>query len=56
MWKKILPLTSNEYIEKRMKEYDHLSYGQITSGCGGGYLILVTDKNIPGGLKIKIRR
>jgi len=56
MWKKILPLTSNENIDNRMKEYRDLAYGQITSGCGGGYLILVTDKNIPEGFKIKIRR
>jgi len=51
MWKKILPLTSNDIVDNKMKEYRHLSYGQITSGCGGGYLILVTDKIIPKGIK-----
>jgi len=25
------------------------------SGCGGGYLIVVSESPVPGGIKIKIR-
>jgi len=56
MWKKILPLTVTEKVEKERANYKDRSYGQLTSGCGGGYLMLVTDQVIPGAIQFKIRR
>jgi galactokinase/mevalonate kinase-like predicted kinase len=42
-----------EIIEK----YKNLSYGWKLSGAGGGgYIIFVSDKEIPGSIQIKIRR
>ena len=29
--------------------------GAMYSGCGGGYLIVVSDEPVPGGMKVKIR-
>lgn len=53
-WARILPRTTTREIEKEMARYD--CHGRITSGCGGGYLILAADSNVPGGFRIKIRR
>ena len=31
--------------------------GRITTGCGGGYAILATDRDdIPGAFKIRVKR
>jgi len=56
MWKKILPLTWTTEVEEKVAEYREKCYGLVTSGCGGGYLVLVTDKEIPGAIRVKIRR
>jgi hypothetical protein len=29
--------------------------GAMYSGCGGGYLFVVSERPVPGGFKIKIR-
>ena len=53
-WGEILPLTTNDDIEAEMAKYR--CYGRITSGAGGGYLVLITDEPVPGALRIKVRR
>ena len=30
--------------------------GAMYSGCGGGYLFVVSTEPVPGGLKIRVRR
>lgn len=53
-WGELLPLTTSDDIEAEMAKYP--CYGRITSGAGGGYLVLITDEDVPGGFRIKVRR
>jgi cytidyltransferase-like protein len=55
-WKKILPLTVPDWVMKEMEtKYFPYYPGAITSGCGGGYIIVVSEKEIEGAIKIKIK-
>jgi cytidyltransferase-like protein len=55
-WKKILPLTVPDDIMKEMESNYFSNYsGAITSGCGGGYVIVVSEKEVKGSIKIKVR-
>jgi cytidyltransferase-like protein len=53
-WGEILPLTTNAQIEAELERYK--CYGRITSGCGGGYIIMATDQEVANSLRIKVRR
>ncbi|MGE5421355.1 MAG: adenylyltransferase/cytidyltransferase family protein [Chloroflexota bacterium] len=55
-WKKILPLTVPDDIMAIMeREYFPVFPGAITSGSGGGYIIVASGKHVPDGIKIKVR-
>jgi hypothetical protein len=55
-WKKILPLTVPDWVMDEMETKYFPNYpGAITSGCGGGYVIVVSDKEVEGAIKIKVR-
>ncbi len=55
-WKRILPLTVPDWIMKEMEtKYFPFYPGAITSGSGGGYIIVVSEKEIAGALKIRVR-
>jgi cytidyltransferase-like protein len=55
-WKKILPLTVPDWVMKEMETKYLSNYpGAITSGSGGGYVIVVSEKEIEKSIKIKIR-
>lgn len=54
-WKKILPLTVPDDILKEVERYIINYPGAITSGCGGGYIIVVSEKEIEGAIRIKVR-
>jgi cytidyltransferase-like protein len=55
-WKKILPLTVPDDIMKDIETNYFSTYpGAITTGCGGGYVIVVSDKEVKGSIKIKVR-
>lgn len=55
-WKKILPLTVPDDIMKEMETIYFSEYpGAITTGCGGGYIIVVSEKEVPGEVRIKVR-
>ena len=55
-WKKILPMTVPDDILKEMEtKYFPYFPGAITSGSGGGYVIIASEKEIEGAIKIKIR-
>lgn len=53
-WGEILPLTTNAQIEAELVL--HECYGRITSGCGGGYIIMATDQEVANSLRVKVRR
>jgi hypothetical protein len=55
-WKKILPLTVPDDIMKEMETTYFSKYpGAITSGCGGGYIIVISEKEVPCEVRIKVR-
>ncbi len=55
-WKKILPLTVPDWIMNEMESKYFLNYpGAITSGSGGGYVIVVSEKEVNGAIKIRVR-
>ncbi len=55
-WKKILPLTVPDDIMKEMEAVYFSEYpGAITSGCGGGYIIVASENEVPGEVRIKVR-
>jgi len=55
-WRKILPLTVPGDILKIMEEkYFPFYPGAITSGSGGGYIIVVSEKPVENSIKIKVR-
>lgn len=53
-WAEILPRTTSPEINARLDSLP--GYGRITSGCGGGYAVVATEQDIPGGFRVKIRR
>jgi len=55
-WKKILPLTVPDWVMTEMETKYFPNYpGAITSGAGGGYVVVVSEKEIAGSLKIRVR-
>lgn len=56
LWKKILPLTVPDDILKEMEKNYFPDYpGAITSGSGGGYIIVVSEKPVENAIKVKVR-
>jgi len=55
-WRKILPLTVPDWIlnEVETKYLPHYP-GAITSGSGGGYVMVVSEKPVEGAVKVKVR-
>ena len=53
-WAEILPLTTNKRIEDEMAR--HKCHGRVTSGCGGGYIVMASEDDVPGGFRVKVRR
>jgi cytidyltransferase-like protein len=55
-WRKILPQTVPDWILNEMEHKYFPNYpGAITSGSGGGYVVVASDKKIEGAIKIKVR-
>ena len=55
-WKKILPNTVPDWLlEEMTTKYFPFYPGAITSGSGGGYAVVVSEKNIEGEIRIKVR-
>lgn len=55
-WKKILPLTVPDWVMNELETKYFPDYpGAITSGSGGGYIIIASEKPVEGAVKIKVR-
>ena len=59
-WEAILPGTvRHENIRldlmKIWKYYASKYHGAMYSGCGGGYMYVISDEPVPGGFKVKVR-
>lgn len=55
-WRELLPLTTNAAIDAELASYGDVSTGAITSGCGGGYVVLATERDVPNSFAIRVRR
>ncbi|MGA2092812.1 MAG: adenylyltransferase/cytidyltransferase family protein [Sedimentisphaerales bacterium] len=53
MWQMLLPDTVPQWVKKETDKYDCYP-GYITSGCGGGYLMVASDKPVPGAINIQV--
>lgn len=55
-WRKILPLTVPDQVMREMEtKYFNKYPGAITSGSGGGYVIVASENEVEGAIKIKVR-
>jgi hypothetical protein len=59
-WEKILPHTVKHPtvkvdLKKILRAYQRHYPGAMYSGCGGGYLFVVSDQPVPGGFRVNIR-
>jgi cytidyltransferase-like protein len=55
-WKKILPLTVPDWVMNELETKYFPNYaGAITSGSGGGYVIVVSETEVEGAIKVKVR-
>lgn len=60
-WEAILPHvvrhpTLSQDLMSLLEKYQSKYAGAMFSGCGGGYLYVVSDTPVPGAFKIKVRR
>jgi cytidyltransferase-like protein len=53
-WKMLLPRAVPEEQEQKLKAFVRYP-GAVFSGSGGGYLIVASEEDIPGALRIRIR-
>jgi hypothetical protein len=59
-WEKILPQTVRHPaikvdLEAILRAYQRRYPGAMYSGCGGGYLLVVSSEPVPGGFRVNIR-
>jgi hypothetical protein len=59
-WEALLPATVRHPTLKvdlpaLLAHYQKRYPGAMYSGCGGGYLFVVSDEPVPGGIKVKVR-
>jgi hypothetical protein len=55
-WRKILPFTVPDQVLKELETKYFPNYpGAITSGSGGGYVMVVSEMPVPGAVRIKVR-
>jgi cytidyltransferase-like protein len=55
-WRKMLPYTVPDWVMEEMeKNYLPFYPGAITSGSGGGYVVVASEKVIEGAIRIKVK-
>jgi cytidyltransferase-like protein len=55
MWEKIFPYTIPDWVMDKWIFYNKSYHGAITSGSGGGYMIIASEKPVTNAIKIKIK-
>jgi hypothetical protein len=56
VWKKMLPNTVPDHVMHEIESKYFPNYaGAITSGSGGGYIVVASEKEIEGALSIKVK-
>lgn len=55
-WRDMLPETTSPEIDEILNSYNDKGYGRVTSGCGGGYIYVATQDDLPGSFRVKICR
>lgn len=55
-WRDMLPETTSPEIDELLNSYKNKGYGRITSGCGGGYIYVATQDDLPGSFRVKVCR
>lgn len=54
-WKSMLPETVPKYLEEYMAYFKDLGVGYTFSGCGGGYLLFVSDGEVPNEVPFRVK-
>jgi hypothetical protein len=55
-WKKMLPHTVPDWVLQEMETNWFPHYpGAITSGSGGGYIMVASETEVPGAVKIRVK-
>jgi hypothetical protein len=59
-WETILPATVRHRtisldLMAILGYYQKRYYGAMYSGCGGGYLYIVSEEPVPGGFQVRVR-
>jgi hypothetical protein len=59
-WATLLPSTVRHRtvtvdLEGIMRHYQEIYGGAMYSGCGGGYLFVATDRDVPGSFRIRVK-
>jgi hypothetical protein len=59
-WEALLPGTVRHHTIKAdlcglLKHYQQQYPGAMYSGCGGGYLYVVSEKEVPGAFHVQVR-
>lgn len=59
-WERLLPHTVRHPLIKLdltalLKAYQRRYLGAMYSGCGGGYLLVVSEESVPGALQVNVR-
>ena len=60
-WETILPNTVRHStiaidLMAILNHYQKQYYGAMYSGCGGGYIYVVSDQPVPGGFQVKVKK
>jgi hypothetical protein len=42
-------------LKKILKYYQTRYEGAMYSGCGGGYLYVISEESVPGGLRVQVK-
>jgi hypothetical protein len=59
-WERLLPQVVRHPLLRVdlmaiLKAYQKQYLGAMYSGCGGGYLIVVSEQSVPGAFKVNVR-